>query len=433
MAYLFKSKHSNLASHQANRQTQHLWIVFVGALLFIPAYIMATFMYMRGWVTPLFAQTVIKCIVPYLLAAHLMYHSIQMPAAEQRILMLINFLLPYFLLVLVMGLLQQRYSRGAVLLVATLTTFWFWFSDRFIEKNDKLRLLYLDTQTVEELYAELGDQVIRLDRYVELVLWAGPQHDLPDCDGALVTFTHTLSNPQQLQLSLIKQKHIRLYSVAAITESLTGRKSPQELRNTLWQPDGNPSYDILKRFIDLTVVLITTPGWIPLALLTAAAVKLDSPGPALFSQMRTGLNGRPFRIWKFRTMALQVNTQAQFAQAYDKRITRIGKFLRKSRLDEIPQLFNVLLGHMSLIGPRPEQHSFVNQFSISIPSYPYRHLVRPGITGWAQVLQGYVDSEEQTAVKLSYDLYYVTHYSLALDFLILAKTVLTIITGRGAR
>lgn len=132
-------------------------------------------------------------------------------------------------------------------------------------------------------------------------------------------------------------------------------------------------------------------------------------------------------------MVVQAHDKAQFAQVNDKRITRLGHFLRKSRLDEIPQLVNVLFGHMSLIGPRPEQHTFVNDFAVTIPSYPYRHLVRPGVTGWAQVMQGYAASAEETSVKLSYDLYYVKHYSLALDLLIVAKTIRTVLTGFGAR
>lgn len=356
-----------------------------------------------------------------------------MPAAEQRTLLLINTLLPYLLMVFVFALMQQRYSRGAVLMVAVLTTFWFWLSERLMQRQDKLQLICLDLQTEIELRKELAEQADSLDAHAELSVWTDPQQPAPECDGALISNTHDLTAAQQLQLAHVKQQHIRIYSVAAIAESITGRKSPQELRNPLWQPDGNPAYDTFKRFVDIAVVLITAPGWITLGLLTAIAIKLDSRGPALFSQMRTGLHGRPFRIWKFRTMVPQTNAQAQFAQTNDKRITRLGHFLRKSRLDEIPQLVNVLLGQMSLIGPRPEQHSFVNDFAITIPSYPYRHLVRPGITGWAQVMQGYAASEEETAVKLSYDLYYVSHYSLALDLLIVVKTITTIFTGRGAR
>jgi lipopolysaccharide/colanic/teichoic acid biosynthesis glycosyltransferase len=166
----------------------------------------------------------------------------------------------------------------------------------------------------------------------------------------------------------------------------------------------------------------------------ALAVRLDSKGPALFSQPRVGRDGAVFTLWKFRSMVHGLQAPGvHFAQAEDPRITRVGRVLRRTRLDELPQLFNVLMGHMSLVGPRPEQAAFVRDFAATIPSYPYRHLVRPGLTGWAQVQQGYADSADATRVKLSYDLYYVAHYSLALDLLIAAKTVKTVCTGFGAR
>lgn len=424
---------ASLASRQARRQVRHLWITLVGALFLVPAYMVAQYMTKQGWVTTLYPQTVAWCIPPYMVAAHLLYRSINIPAAEQRTMLLINTLVPYLALVLVLALLQEPYSRGAVLMVTVLTTLWYWLCDKFFQKQEKLHLLCLDESVATELNDEMGNQAPLLSQHVQLVSWQDSTTNLPDCDGAVISRTHNLTPAQESQLARIKQHHIRLYSAAAVAESLTGRKSQQELRNPLWQPDGNPAYDSIKRLTDVVVVLLTAPGWIPLGLLTAIAIKLDTPGPALFSQMRTGLQGRPFRIWKFRTMVVQKDAQAQFAQANDKRITRLGHFLRKSRLDEIPQLVNVLLGHMSLIGPRPEQHSFVNDFAIRIPSYPYRHLVRPGITGWAQVMQGYAASEEETVIKLSYDLYYVSHYSLALDLLIVVKTIRTILTGHGAR
>jgi lipopolysaccharide/colanic/teichoic acid biosynthesis glycosyltransferase len=171
-----------------------------------------------------------------------------------------------------------------------------------------------------------------------------------------------------------------------------------------------------------------------LSALVAGAVLFDSPGPAFFGQSRVGRDGQLFKLWKFRSMVHGLQAPGvHFAQAEDPRITRVGRFLRRTRLDELPQLWNVLRGHMSLIGPRPEQAGFVREFATTIPSYPYRHLVRPGLTGWAQVQQGYADSVESTRIKLSYDLYYVAHYSLALDLLIAAKTIKTIYTGFGAR
>ena len=123
----------------------------------------------------------------------------------------------------------------------------------------------------------------------------------------------------------------------------------------------------------------------------------------------------------------------QFALSDDKRITNVGRFIRKTRIDEIPQFINVLKGDMSIIGPRPEQLAFVEQFEKEIPFYPYRHVVRPGITGWAQVMQGYADCADDTRVKIEHDFYYIKHFSLWLDILIVVKTIRTILTGFGAR
>ncbi len=215
----------------------------MGGLLLVLAYFVGLFLHQINLATTLFAQTVLWCAVPYLAASHLLYRSIHMPAAEQRTLLLINTLLPYLLLVLVLALLQQRYSRGAVLMVASLTTYWFWISERVIQRQNKLQLLCLNDQTKAELLKELGDQAESLDAHLELLEWTDHLQPMPSCDGLLVNCTDELTETQQLQLAQIKQRHIRLYSVAAIGESITGRKSPQELSNPLWQPDGNPAYD----------------------------------------------------------------------------------------------------------------------------------------------------------------------------------------------
>jgi len=181
-------------------------------------------------------------------------------------------------------------------------------------------------------------------------------------------------------------------------------------------------------------LLALTPLWLPIVATIAAAVRFDSKGPALFTQEHVGRNGKVFNLFKFRSMVHGLQAPGvHFAQAEDPRITRVGRVLRRTRLDELPQLWNVLRGEMSLIGPRPEQVPFVQEFAGTIPSYPYRHLVRPGLTGWAQVQQGYADSVASTRIKLSYDLYYVAHYSLALDLLIAAKTCKIVWTGFGAR
>jgi lipopolysaccharide/colanic/teichoic acid biosynthesis glycosyltransferase len=146
-----------------------------------------------------------------------------------------------------------------------------------------------------------------------------------------------------------------------------------------------------------------------------------------------GLDGRSFTLYKFRTMRSDWGTGPRFADAGDDRLTRVGKVLRRFRVDELPQLWNVLRGDLSLVGPRPEQRPFVEQFSQTIPFYGHRHLVRPGITGWSQVNFGYADSEADTVEKLSFDLYYVKHLSPWLDLEVLGRSVWTVLSGFGAR
>lgn len=423
---------NKLASQHAARQTHQLLYSLGGLPLLGGAYFAGRALEDAGMVSSLFPQTILWSLLSYLLAAQLIYRSVHLPVFEQFSMLIINSLTPYLVLVLCFALLQHRYSRGAVLSAALVTIAWFWLVEMRARKRQKLRLAHLDPEAPQQLQKQLGTWHPRPMHQIEFVYWPEGDNDLPACNGALIT-REPVSPAQRHQLAQLKLQHIRLYSVAFLVESLTGRKSREALIDPLWQPDSNPAYDAVKRIADSVVVLLFAPLWVPLGALVALAIRIDSPGPALFSQMRTGLHGKPFRIWKFRTMVQRPAPVTQFAQKDDARITRLGRILRKSRLDEIPQLVNVLLGHMSLIGPRPEQHAFVETFAIEIPSYPYRHLVRPGLTGWAQVMQGYAASTGETHLKLQYDLYYVSHYSIALDLLIAVKTVKTILTGFGAR
>lgn len=168
-------------------------------------------------------------------------------------------------------------------------------------------------------------------------------------------------------------------------------------------------------------------------LLCAIAIKLSSPGPAIFRQERLGLNEKPFVLMKFRTMIdnAEMQTGPKWAEEDDPRITKTGKFLRKTRLDELPQLFNVLKGDMSIVGPRPIRKHFADMFVHDIPDYRLRFSVKPGITGWAQVCGDYAGSYEGQRTKFQYDLYYLRHQSILLDLLILGKTVITVFQRRG--
>jgi lipopolysaccharide/colanic/teichoic acid biosynthesis glycosyltransferase len=168
---------------------------------------------------------------------------------------------------------------------------------------------------------------------------------------------------------------------------------------------------------------------------TALAIALESGFPVLYRQQRVGRNGKPIVIWKFRSMHrdAEADGNARWAQPGDPRITRVGRFIRKTRIDELPQLFNVLKGDLSIIGPRPERPEFVAGLAREIPFYNARHSVKPGVTGWAQVRYAYGASTFDAKKKLEYDLYYVKNHTLLLDVLILLETIRVVLRGEGAR
>lgn len=228
---------------------------------------------------------------------------------------------------------------------------------------------------------------------------------------------------------------VPVYHAGWLHESLTGRTSlaqiPEGSINSLEPP---AAYLLVKRVFDLLGVIVALPLVLLLTLVIAAGIKLDSRGPVFFVQERIGRGGRIFRIFKFRSMQVESECNgAQFAGPADPRVTRMGAVLRKWRMDELPQVFNVVLGQMSLVGPRPEQVAFARYFEEQIPFYGYRHIVRPGITGWAQVTHGYACDTVSTTEKLERDIYYIRRMSFWLDFAILVRTARILVTGFGAR
>lgn len=228
---------------------------------------------------------------------------------------------------------------------------------------------------------------------------------------------------------------VPVYNNLQVHESLTGRSPIQHLyENNLGSLLPSQGYVWVKQFIETLVVLMSLPIILPVALLTAIAICLESRGKVIFRQQRVGQGGKLFNMYKFRSMRVDAEKQgAKLAQKDDARVTRVGRFIRKVRIDELPQFVNVLKGEMSLIGPRPEQQSFVESFEKKIPFYGYRHIVKPGISGWAQVMQGYAGNTDETQTKIQYDFYYIKHFSFTLDMLIVIKTIHTIVTGFGAR
>jgi lipopolysaccharide/colanic/teichoic acid biosynthesis glycosyltransferase len=222
-------------------------------------------------------------------------------------------------------------------------------------------------------------------------------------------------------------------------ESLTGKVELRHLsENSFGMLSPVTLFMTIKHAVDwisaLCVAILLSPVFLVLALL----VRLDSPGPSIFRQKRIGFRGRPFTVYKFRTMVAKragadSEREAAKTQDGDQRITRVGGFLRRSRLDELPQVLNILKGEMSWIGPRPEACVLSEWYEAELPFYRYRHIVRPGLTGWAQVSQGHVAEIADVQEKLYYDFFYIKNFSFWIDILIIARTVVIMITGFGAR
>jgi exopolysaccharide biosynthesis polyprenyl glycosylphosphotransferase len=232
---------------------------------------------------------------------------------------------------------------------------------------------------------------------------------------------------------------ILVEEVATTYETVRGRVATQELRPAQLIFSGElgprPAYVRLQRIYSILIAAAGLVLTLPLMLLIALAVKISSRGPVLYRQTRVGQYGRPFTLYKFRSMYAdaEARTGVVWASKDDPRVTPVGRWLRRLRLDELPQFFNVLKGDMAIVGPRPERPEFVKVLSEKIPYYRQRHFVKPGITGWAQINYKYGDTIEDTIVKLEYDLYYIKHMSPALDAFIIFQTLKTMLRLRGAQ
>jgi len=259
----------------------------------------------------------------------------------------------------------------------------------------------------------------------------------PNLDATLVVDLRPVMSDRMAQY--VSSWNLAGYPVRALStvyEEYTGRLPMVHLAEgwELSAPVSRNEYAGFKRVIDIVLVLVTAPLWLLLAASIWVAVRIDSNGPAIYKQVRQGRDGEAFTLYKFRTMVVNAEIDGpRFAAANDSRLTNMGKLLRRFRIDEIPQLVNVIKGDLSLVGPRPERPVFTEQFESSIPFYSYRHLVRPGVTGWAQVNFGYADNERETVEKLTYDLYYVKHMSPWLDISILGRSMWTVLSGFGAK
>lgn len=237
-------------------------------------------------------------------------------------------------------------------------------------------------------------------------------------------------------ISILQDKNVRISIIPDMYDILSGSV---KLNSVYGVPlirinQGNmPLWQFaLKRLIDIVASITALLILAPLMMVIAVTIKYSSPGPILFSQQRIGRFGKPFRIYKFRSMVVNAEAEGpRLSSESDARVTTAGRFLRKSRMDEIPQFFNVLIGEMSLVGPRPEREYFIQKIMEKAPHYRHLHRVRPGITSWGQVKFGYAENVDQMIQRLKYDILYIENMSLAMDIKILFYTVLIVLKGTG--
>jgi lipopolysaccharide/colanic/teichoic acid biosynthesis glycosyltransferase len=305
-----------------------------------------------------------------------------------------------------------------------------------------LYALYLYTQhRVRRRFAVVPFGRIARLSHIDEVDWftlARPRlHDARRCDAIVADFSADLPDEWEAFLADAALAGRIVYQVKQLSESLTGRVELEQLsENSFGSLLPARGYFYLKGLIDFLFAVAILPVVLPLMLVIGIAIRLDNRGPALFRQTRIGHAGKRITIYKFRTMRpveIADEREAAMTSDGDGRITRVGKVLRKLRIDELPQIFNILKWEMSWIGPRPEAEVLSVWYTSEIPFYRYRHVVKPGISGWAQVNQGHVAEVDEVHRKLQYDFYYIKYFSPSLDLLILLSTIKTMLTGFGSR
>jgi len=258
-------------------------------------------------------------------------------------------------------------------------------------------------------------------------------------DRVVVSLANARGNLNMDELLAMKLKQgVRFDHLASVYEEYTGKIAVENLRPS-WMifSDGFRKsiwLELVKRLFDVTLSVIGLTIALPIMAVVALAIRVSSTGPVLYSQIRVGRNGVPFTIYKFRSMRIDAEkaSGAVWSVENDPRVTPLGRLLRRSRLDELPQLWNVLRGDMSFVGPRPERPEFIAELERQIPFYSQRHVVRPGLTGWAQVRHGYGATIEDTQEKLQFDLFYIKHMSFPFDVYIVLETVKTVLVRAGS-
>ncbi|MGF7160641.1 lipopolysaccharide/colanic/teichoic acid biosynthesis glycosyltransferase [Rhodoligotrophos appendicifer] len=321
------------------------------------------------------------------------------------------------------------YSRFQAAASFLLCTLWYFGHGVAVRGIEPYRLAVVPGGDVEKLETIPGVNWLRV---------TSAKLKVHDISGVVADLRANLSQEWVRYITQSALSGIPVFHVKQVRESLTGRVEIEHLsENTLGSLSPNHAYIKIKQAIDWLTAAIALLGLLPFLAAVSVLIRLDSPGPVFFRQERIGYRGQPITVFKFRSMKVSDeeghDRERAITKVGDARITRLGRYLRRSRIDELPQLLNILRGEMSWIGPRPEAVVLSRWYEEELPFYPYRHIVRPGITGWAQVNQGHVAAVDDVLGKLHYDFYYIKNFSPWLDVVIVLKTIQTIITGFGSK
>lgn len=417
--------------HTANSPWSQSWyrlrVQLGGALLFAALLPMMT----RGAFLPdtVFDQNLIGMIAAVTVSVYLLRNITLFPGIRPGYFVLPSVLVGYGIVFSMYLFFRVDYSRAPLLTSMAACTAWLYLSHFLAARARSLRFAVAPYGDVNSL---LG--INNIDWF-----WLSqPCYEDEQYDGLVADFRYDLPDEWEAFLASSALQGVPVFHVKQLRESLTGRVEIEHLsENSFGSLVPFMAYLRLRRLIDFIAASIAAVVLAPLFALVALMIKLESPGPVLFRQCRVGYRGQPFMVAKFRTMHHARKGEDEFDGAItvdnDQRITRLGRFLRRTRIDELPQILNILKGEMSWIGPRPEAEVLSRWYDSELPFYCYRHIVPPGVTGWAQVNQGHVADLEQVNFKLQYDFYYIKNFSPWLDALIVVKTLRTVLSGFGSR
>jgi lipopolysaccharide/colanic/teichoic acid biosynthesis glycosyltransferase len=375
-------------------------------------------------------NTVVAAVIAHLLGYAIYRRLGSFPGTAASRYILPTFALTYGLVFMAIFFLRLDYNRLQAAGSFTLSVLWYFGLTLVTRRLEIYRFGVVPGGNVAGLQA------------IGRAIWSyipSPHVSVGEVQAVIADLRADLSAEWERYIADSALSGIPVYHVKQVRESLTGRVEIEHLsENTLGSLNPASFYIQCKRIVDWLMAALLVIPLTPVALAIALIIRLESPGPALFRQQRMGFRGRIFICYKFRTMTVDQQVGADGRQAAmtkqgDPRITRVGRWLRWTRIDEIPQIINILRGEMSWIGPRPEALALSEWYESELPFYRYRHIVIPGITGWAQVNQGHVSEVGDVLEKLQYDFYYIKNFSPWLDIVIVFRTIETMVTGSGAR